>query len=149
MALIVSGKALETRRFQSKNWKDDEHFQLNEFNRAPRPQGMWVRGIVLHTTHGTSPQPILPGKGNAGGALANIKYWNSLANTSHANHKNNYASAHLLVDRDATVIQAADLSEQTWHATSVNPVTIGIEVVQGSDGSLYEDQIKSTVAMLS
>jgi len=98
---------------------------------------MWVRGIVLHTTHGKYPQTIHPGVGNAGGALANIKYWNRVPA---------YASSHLLVDADGRVIQTSDLiTEQTWHATSVNAVTVGIEIVQGSDGSLFQGQIDTVV----
>lgn len=136
--LVINGQQQET-PFPSKSWMDDPAFRLVSRQRSDR-HDPWVHGITIHTTQGKDPQPILPGLGTAGGALANIRYWNGSPN---------FASAHLLVDKDGTVIQAADLaSEVTWHATSVNSHTIGIEVVQGSDGSLYQGQIDTLIKLV-
>lgn len=139
MALILHGTSVPTPRFTSKTYLDDPRYGLTN-DKGLRPSGSWIRGIVIHTTRGTHPQPIRPGHGNPGGAAANVGYWN---------HSPACASSHLLVDSDGTVIQTCDLiTYQTWHATSVNPVTVGIEVVQGSDGSLYQDQITTVVALV-
>lgn len=138
MSLILDGVSFPT-PFHSTSWLEDTHFRIDANDRAMRPTGMWVRGITLHTTHGKYPQPLKPGLGKGGSALANLQYWNRSAD---------YASAHLLVDRDGVIYQTADLvTEGTWHATTVNPVTIGVEICQGSDGSLYQGQIDTVVAM--
>ena len=136
--LVLAGKQVAT-PFASKSWLDDPAYRIGSSDRGARSANAWIRGITLHTTHGKYPQPILPGLGRPGSALANIKYWNS--NPA-------YASAHLLLDQDGTVCQCADLvTEQTWHATSVNPITVGVEICQGSDGSLYQGQIDVAVSM--
>jgi len=136
--LILNGASTPT-PFLSKSFLEDPAYRLGSSDRGPRSG--WVRGIVLHTTQGRYPQPILPGFGRGGGALANVQYWNRAPD---------YAGAHLLVDTDGTVYQTSDLiSEQTWHATSVNPVTVGIEIVQGTDGSLYQGQLERAVQLVN
>ena len=137
--LILNGQSLPT-PFLSKSFAEEPAYRLTS-DKGPRRSSDWVRGIVVHTTQGRYPQPILPGLGRGGGALANIRYWN---------RSPDYAGAHLLVDTDGTVYQTADLvTEQTWHATNVNPVTVGIEVVQGNDGSLYQGQLAATVQLVN
>lgn len=133
--LIANGKQFETARFVSRNFREDITLRIGAGDRTPRTT--WVRNIGAHTTHGKWPQSILSGRGKSGGGLANITFWN---------RDPKYASAHLLIDRDAAVLQTADLiTEETYHATSTNPYSIGIEVVQGGDGSIYEDQITTFV----
>lgn len=137
--LIINGVSLPT-PFRSVSYIENPAFRMLS-DKAPRPGGTWVRGITLHTTQGKDPQPIHPGLGRGGGALANLNYWNG---------DPDYAGAHLLVDPDGVVYQTADLgSEQTWHATSVNPVTVGVEIVQASDGSLYQGQLDATVQLVN
>lgn len=135
--LILSGKQVET-PFVSKSWLDEVSARIGPKDRANRTT-TWIRGITLHTTNGSAPQPIKPGAGRSGAALQNIFYWNS---------SSSYASSHLLVDRDGVVFQTADLiAEQTWHATSVNNVSVGVEICQGSDGSLFQKQLDVVVSM--
>lgn len=137
MSLLSNNLPLDT-PFASVDYLQDPRFRIGPTDRTHRNES-WVRGIVLHTTHGAYPQPLKPGLGVGGSALANLRYWNSSAD---------YASAHLLIDRDGVVYQTADLFlEETWHATTVNAVTIGVEICQGSDGSLYQRQIDVAVAL--
>jgi len=137
--LILRGLQVPT-PFHSTSFLEDPAYRLGASDRASRPS-TWVRGIVLHTTQGRHPQPIKPGLGGGGSALANVKYWN---------RSPDYAGAHLLVDRDGVVYQTADIVlEQTWHATSVNAVTVGIEIVQESDGSLYQGQLDATLRLVN
>lgn len=141
--LIFNGESYDTTPdgFVSYSYLEKPSFRLVSRQRAARPAGTWVRGVTIHTTGGINPQPIRTGLGVGGGAQANVDYWNRASRS---------ASAHLLVDRDGTVAQTADLlAEQTWHATSVNPVTVGIEVVQGPDGSLYQGQIDTVVRLVN
>jgi len=135
--LVLAGKQIET-PFASKSWLDDPAYRIAN-DKASRSANTWIRGITLHTTHGKYPQPIIPGMGMPGSALANILYWN---------RSPAYASAHLLLDQDGTVCQCADLvTETTWHATSVNPITVGVEICQAADGSLYQGQIDVAVSL--
>lgn len=133
--LILNGRSLAT-PFRSISYQEDPRFRVKD--RSARPT-RWIRGIVFHTTQGRFPQPTLAGFGTGGSALANIKYWN---------RDPKYASAHLLVDRDGVVYQTADLiAEQTIHAEAVNGFTIGIEICQGGNGSIYSGQYDVSVAL--
>jgi N-acetyl-anhydromuramyl-L-alanine amidase AmpD len=59
------------------------------------------------------------------------------------------ASAHLWVGERGTVLCTADLlDERTWHASSCNPFSIGIEMVERSDGSVFSATIQTTVALV-
>jgi hypothetical protein len=134
--LILKGTPRET-PFPSVSFVERPEYRIVDVSRRPDVR---VRAIVLHTTRGASPQPIRDGYGKGGAALANVQQWN---------RETRDASAHLLVDRDGTVYQTADLvSDEAWHATSVNPVSVGIEICQGSDGSLYRGQLGVAVALV-
>ena len=136
--MIVSAGVARQTPFASRSWQEDSRLRIGAADRAARLTS-WVRGICLHTTQGRYPQPLIPGSGTPGSALANVTYWN---------RSPDYAATHLLIDQDGTVCQTADLvTEQCWHATSVNPVSVGIEVCQGSDGRLYQQQVTVAVAL--
>jgi hypothetical protein len=132
--LVLAGKPRET-RYPSVSFLENPSARVRDRN----VRRGWVRAITLHTTRAIRTQPILEGFGKGGRALATIAEWNRSPRD---------ASAHLVVDRDGVVYQTADLvNEETWHAETVNPVTIGIEIEQGSDGSLYRGQLGVTVAL--
>jgi hypothetical protein len=136
MSFIVDGKAEPTPGMLSYSFLDDEKYRLTSEDRAARPK-VRVRSIVLHTTQGKWPQAVWPSARAGGGALANIHHWSK---------DKRCAGSHLLVDQDGVVICAADLaSEQTWHATTINAYSIGIEIVQRSDGSLTRPQLEAVV----
>ncbi|WP_394845206.1 N-acetylmuramoyl-L-alanine amidase [Pendulispora brunnea] len=130
------------------SWHDDPRVRLRiGEDGAARPRGTWVRGITLHSTRGIPggsdrrAQRILPGLGpTRSTALATNQWWSRNGQS---------AGAHLVVDFDATVVCLADLAtEQTYHATSVNPVTIGIEIAQGSEADFWEQQLEAVVALV-
>lgn len=143
MSVAVSGKPEDVPGLVTHSFLDaDEgrHPHLTPEDFALRPKGTLIRGVTLHTTQGLWPQVVVPGKGRSGGALANLSAWS---------HDHRCAGSHLLIDPDGEVYCAADLAdEQTWHATSVNRVTIGIEIVQRSDGALFGDQIAAAVVLV-
>ncbi len=130
------------------SWHDNPKLRLHiGEDGAPRPPGTWIRAIVLHTTRGIPggtdlrPQKILPGLGPNRNTAVNTNSWWSTDGRS--------AGAHLVVDFDGSVACLADLAlEQTYHATSVNPHTIGIEIAQGSDAELYEGQLDAVVVLV-
>lgn len=123
------------------NWHDNPSIRL-----APRlrfPRSTWVRSVYLHTTKGIPyadnkrPQSIQPGAGTGGPAMNTIAYWNDLSG-------DDYGGSHLIVDRDGAVYCLADLvREGTYHATSANEVSIGIEIWQASDASMFEEQLRA------
>jgi hypothetical protein len=81
------------------------------------------------------PQTLLPGAGPSTRAgYEVVQDWRT-------DHR--CAGGHLVVDFDGVVYQLADLvSEETYHATTVNHRTIGIEIKQGrAQSELYAEQL--------
>jgi hypothetical protein len=136
--LVVDGAFEQVPGLSVSNWYDDPAFRLKMGNDGRAVPGRSVRAFVFHSTRGVPggsdnrPQRILPGAGPPGGAAeANIRYWTSSATSG---------GAHILVDFDGQVICTADLvREETYHATSVNHVTVGIEIVQGLTDKPHAD----------
>lgn len=144
MSLIVGGKAYET-PFPSRNWRDAASLRLApaDVGRRARKGDGWapVQIITIHNT-GNLLGPILPGVGPDSTREENtVSYWT---------RKVDGASAHLILDYDGVWAQCADLwSEITWHAHTLNPRSIGLEIVQrASDpnkGGIYEVQLQRVV----
>jgi len=100
----------------------------------------WLRGIVLHTVHGKK-GPLKPGAKDTGREFNYARYF---ANSTRK------VSCDYIIDTDGSIAVTNDpLVNFTWHAESVNPVTLGIEFVQDDDGSLYEEQINAGVRFVS
>jgi hypothetical protein len=83
----------------------------------------------------------LPCLGASGQYAENIvRYWTGSSRN---------AGAHLVVNFDGSVVNTADLqTEQTYHAGTVNDVTVGIEICQKADGSLYSVQLDFVVRLI-
>ncbi len=156
--LVIDGALVLVPGVSVENWHDDPRHRLRMPNDGRSRLGKRINAVVIHSTHGVPggsdqrPQRVLPGTGPVGdGAEANLRYWTR----SDAN-----AGAHLIIDFDGQVICTADLVlEETYHATSVNDVTIGIELVQGltstpADGApkgfafFYERQLEVLVRIV-
>jgi len=139
--VIVNGQAELVPGLVVVNFRDDPSLRLRIPGDGTRRQTAWIRAVCLHTTRGAWPQPILDGIGRAGDAAeANVRYWSRSGSS---------AGAHLVVDLDGTVVCTADLAlEATYHATSVNDVSIGIEIVQRSDGALFAGQLDRVVRLV-
>jgi hypothetical protein len=59
------------------------------------------------------------------------------------------AGAHLICDSDASWVNTCDLQNTAaYHAGDVNDYTIGIEIYQEPDTTMYEDQLLSVVTMV-
>jgi hypothetical protein len=98
----------------------------------------WVRQIVVHTTKGIWPQTIRRGAGPDGRDRRVADYW----------HRDpEHSAAHIVVDSDGSVACLTDLATTAaYHATTANDVSVGIEMHQEVDGSIYESVLNSTVA---
>jgi hypothetical protein len=149
--LIIRGQEIPINGLSVINYNDNPSIKLSipGHNGRSRRAEEKVRAITLHVTGGPDGKPywdnpedyIKPGFGPGGSALGIIKYWIDSGVT---------AGAHLIVDFDGTIYCVSDLSNNvTYHATSVNWCTIGIEQCRGShDGIMYEEQLQTTVKLV-
>jgi hypothetical protein len=97
-----------------------------------------AKAIVLHTVHGKVGELKAGGKPSARAEL----YARYQAYTARE------VSWHFTIDTDGTIIQSADPALWTcWHAGAVNGWTVGIELVQDKDGTLYQDTLDACVTL--
>ena len=137
MTLIIDGQRLETPGLETISWLDDPAVPRVRDGRRRVPQS--ARAIVLHTVHGRL------------GPLSDVPSAPSTRAERYARYQAGSArevSWHLTVDTDGTIVQSADVAAWTcWHATAVNGWTIGIELVQEADGTVYRPQLAAVVAV--
>lgn len=101
----------------------------------------WVRQVILHTTKGDWPQPILPGAGAPGRAQAVADFWRG---------DPLHSAAHLVVDLDGTVACLCDLAYvAAYHAEMSNDWSVGIEMYQLAGGGVHEATLDATVKLVS
>lgn len=104
-------------------------------------QTSWVRQIILHTTKGIWPQPILPGAGLPGYAQVVADFWRG---------DPIHSAAHLVVDTDGKVACLADLAHvAAYHAEGSNDWSVGIEMYQVAGGGVFEATIAATVKLVT
>lgn len=137
MSIVLNGQKIATPGLETISWLDDP--------KVPRatdttPRTKWIRSIVMHTVSGKV-GGVRPGKAPPSNrAESYAKYQ---ANTSRD------VSWDYTIDVDGTIVVSNDpMVAYTWQATSVNPWTIGIEMVQESNGDVWEEQIAVTVKFL-
>lgn len=136
MSLILNGQKVPTPGLQTISWMDDPAVP-RATDGSPRLE--MIRAVVMHTVHGKVGR-LLPGSKPSTRAKVYAKYQ---ANTSRD------VSWDYTIDTDGTVIVSNDpLTRFCWQATSVNPFTIGIEMVQEDNGDLYAEQIAAAVRFL-
>lgn len=136
MSLIVAGAPVATPGLEVISWLDDPHVQRVTDGKARTVRPI---SVVLHTVHGKR-GPLRPGSKASARAEMYARYQ---ARTPRE------VSWHLTVDTDSTILQSADVALwHCWHAPPTNAWSVGIELVQDDDGSLYADQIASTVRLL-
>ena len=137
MTLIIDGQRVETPGLETISWLDDAKVPRVKDGRRRVPQS--ARAIVLHTVHGKL------------GPLSDVPSVPSVRAERYARYQAGTArevSWHLTVDTDGTIVQSADVAAWTcWHATAVNGWTVGIELVQESDGTVYRAQLAAVVAL--
>jgi hypothetical protein len=150
--VVIDGVETEVPGLTVSNWHDNPRLRLrigqpNGANDGRLRRTRWVRNIILHTTKGIPggkdkrPQKILPGLGPKGQAAESVARWWSTSELA--------SGAHLVCDFDGTWICLADLAtECAYHATTVNDISIGIEICQGREAELYEGQLASVITMV-
>jgi hypothetical protein len=135
MSIVLGGVRYDTPGLESISWLDDPSVPRTD---KTTPRSGAIRAIVFHTTSGLV-GPLRPGSEPSTRA-------EHFAHTQATDSRE--ASWDFTVDTDGTVVQSNDPVRQfTWHANQVNPYTLGIEMVQDSDGSTYEDQVTAAVRL--
>lgn len=150
--IVVNGEGLDIEGLVTTSYREDRKLVL--IPKIKRTRRSRVQGVVLHTTKGIPggkdlrAQDIRKGRGlSTKAGLRCARVWNSQAQSPDP-EKVKLSSAHLVVDADAAVYCLADLQrEVTYHAGKVNERTVGIEIWQGSEAEIYEDQILAVVSL--
>lgn len=133
--LVIAGKRVPVPGVEVVTWLDDRSIPRTTDG---RPRSKPPVGLVLHTVHGH----LGPLRETSGPSTRAEIYARYQARTGRD------VSWHLTVDTDGTVVQSADLSTWwCWHAGEVNAWTIGLELVQDNDGSLYKNQMQTLVKL--
>lgn len=137
MSIVLNGEKIATPGLETVSWLDDPKVpRTTDVN----PRTQWIRAVVMHTVHGKVGK-LLPGLSKP--CTRAETYAKYQANTSRD------VSWDYTVDTDGTVVVSNDpMKFYTWQATSVNPFTIGIEMVQEDNGDLYEGQMEVAVRFL-
>lgn len=100
----------------------------------------WVRQVVLHTTKGSWPQPILPGAGPGGSARVVAEFWRG--DLTHS-------AAQIVIDADGTVACLCDLAYvAAYHAEMSNDWSVGIELYQIAGGGVYQATLDAAAALV-
>lgn len=106
-----------------------------------------VAHIVLHTTGGY-PDSKHPTPQRIRSEAAEARHCQARNVYAYWTRTDRIGAAHLLVDADGAIYQIADLSTRAmYHAVGFNQVSIGIEVVQQGDSSLFAAQLVSVVEL--
>lgn len=119
--------------------------QLDPGDYAPR-RTPWVRQLVVHSTGGIWPQPVLPGAGKPGHAREIADMWRG---ADRGGGERVHSAAPLIVDFDGTVVCLCDLFRcAAYHAEASNPWSIGIEMCTTPRGEIYEATLKATAKLV-
>lgn len=104
-------------------------------------QDHWTRQLILHTTGGRWPQPIIPGAGPAGHAKQIADMWDG---ADRGGGERVHSAAQLVVDFDGTIACLCDLAlVAAYHAEGANLWSVGIELCTTPDGAIYEATLKA------
>jgi hypothetical protein len=138
--LIINGKEEQVPGLEVLNYKDHPELKLKPGEDMRARHTRWIRSVVLHNTKNIYPD-VHPGKGpstNLGDRIARL--W--------ATDGRN-AGAHISVDWDGTICCHCDLvQDAAYHASSMNEVSIGIEIYQDGKGVMYDDQITTVILLV-
>jgi hypothetical protein len=139
--LLVAGLVVPVPGFTVYNPLDTPWCRLDSRDYRPR-LSKWIRQLMVHSTLGKWPQAVrtMPARdGHGEGAKATADYWRGSPEKS---------AAPIVVDFDGDVACLADVVlTAAHHATLSNDWSVGIEMKQMPDGSIYDATLRSTVAV--
>lgn len=100
----------------------------------------WVRQIVVHSTGGNWPMPIIPGAGPGGEGFRYADIW--ATDPTHS-------AAHIVVESNGTVVCLADLAIVcAYHAEMCNDWSVGIEMTQHRDDTMHQATLDATARLV-
>lgn len=106
-----------------------------------------IAHVVLHTTGGY-PDSRHPTPQRIRSEAAESKHCQARNIHAYWSRTDRIGAAHILVDADGSVYQITDLSTRAmYHCVGYNQVSIGVEVVQQRDSSLFAAQLVSVVEL--
>jgi hypothetical protein len=137
--IVLCGNRVEIPGVRSVSFLDDPSLCPAVTDHSPRTRR--VRAVVLHTHSGTATGVVKPGRLNEDDKLALLARYQARTDRQ--------VSWDFTVGRDARVFAQNDPADRyTWHATSWNAISMGIELIQDGDGALYAEQIDAAVRLI-
>lgn len=139
MSLIFSGIAHEVEGLRSVSYLDDPTIAPRITDSDVRKRR--IRSVIIHTTSGTCRAgKVHPGRLATDDRAAVLARYQTRTARS--------VSWDYTVGRDGVVLCQNDpLQRYSWHATAWNPISVGVELVQDADGSLYAEQLDALVLL--
>lgn len=146
--LIINGKQIHIQGLNITNYLDNPKLTLKVGEDGRVRQTTWIRGIVMHTTKGQPggpkpiPQLIKPGFGTVvrDNKEHTARYWSTTDTNS---------GAHLIIDFDGSIACTCDLSKiAAYHAPPTNEIALGLEIYQGNQAEMYDEQLNTTVILV-
>lgn len=140
MGLAINNQNVEVPGLNIVSYLQNPKLRLSSGDRRTR-NTKWVRSIIIHTTMGIDPTIVIPGFGPDLKADERIvEYYNS---------DPEHNGCHICIDADASIGCYADLLlDTTYHATSINEVSVGIEIKQTVKGEIWQAQIDAVVVLV-
>lgn len=138
MGLVYDGQRFDVPGARTISYLDDPRCvpQLTRVSSRRDPP----RIIVLHSLGSRSVQTVTPGAGTP---------TNPCFPSQYANTGSGGASYDFVIRVDGAIMQMNDPRHRfSWHATNLNPRSIGIEIQQGTGGAIYAVQIEALVRLL-
>lgn len=138
MTIVLGGQRLEVPGARSISYLDDARCAPRLTRVTPRRLPLSI--IVVHSLGSRSVQGVTPGAGVPTDPCFPSRY---------ANTGSSGASYDFVIRVDGVVMQMNDpVGSFSWHATNLNPRSLGIEIQQGTGGAIYAVQIEALVRLL-
>ncbi len=146
--LVIAGRIVEmpgTRIIPPASYEGPGWARLDPGDYRAR-RTTWVRQIILHTTGGLWPQPIIPGAGPRGHAEQIATMWSG---ADRSGGERVHSAAQLIVDFDGAIACLCDLvTTAAYHAEASNDYSVGIEMSTLPDGGIYQATLDATVELV-
>lgn len=141
MTIIINTKEYNIPQLTTKSWKDGISWLKYVTDKSSRVKP--IKSIVVHTHEGLK-STLIQGCGKPSSTAQALARYQ--INTERQ------VSWDYTVDSDGTVLCQNDpVVDYTWQAGSINPVSLGIEMIQHNENgtrSLYSEQIQKTVLLI-
>lgn len=139
MSIILNSQKLEIPGIKTLSWLDGNPKIKYVTDKDKREK--IIRAIVIHTHEGKLNRAYKPGLG------PNTTMDERLA--MYQTSTDRYVSWDYTIDLNGDVTCQNDpFIDYTWHGNNTNKYTLGIELIQEADGSLYSEQLDKAVLFL-